>query len=178
MDLIFFVQQIPYANDNSTESYIEEVLPPHVYNQGSEIEYPKYATETLVDGKGDCEDSAILMAALLDAYGYDTVLLHYRDHMAVGIRMDGFNPYYAEHTPKYFTYEGKRYYHVEGTNFTRVNISSDSTACVGKPIPIGDISDTETSLVRIVPLRYMPTPAEWHIHQVNLSSGGGLSPWT
>jgi hypothetical protein len=33
-------------------------------------EYPKYPLETIVDGSGDCEDSAILLASLLRGFKY------------------------------------------------------------------------------------------------------------
>lgn len=50
-------------------------------------EYPKYPVETLVEGAGDCEDTAILLAGLLDSLGFDAALLILweADHMAVGI---------------------------------------------------------------------------------------------
>lgn len=177
MNLIFFVQQIPYAYDNNTESYAERTLPPYALRRGAEAEYPKYPTEMLVDGRGDCEDSAILMAGLLDALDYDTVLLRYPDHMALGIRMEGFSPYYAKYTPKYFDYGGKRYYYVEGTDFAWVNVSTDSTARQGKPLPIGDTGSTGIQSVKsqtpeIIPLRYIPAPAEYRIRPARLPAGG------
>ena len=172
MDLIFFVQQIPYTPDSSKESYREGVLPPHAVRRGAEVEYPKYPTETLIDGTGDCEDAVILMAGLLDALGYDTVLLGYREHMVLGIRMEGFNPYYAKYTPKYFTHKGKHYYHVEGTDFNWAYVSAGSTARVGKPSAIGDAGST-SGTPTIIPLRYTPAPAEYHIRQVRLPAGWG-----
>ncbi|NLA39228.1 MAG: transglutaminase domain-containing protein [Methanomicrobiales archaeon] len=172
MDLIFFVQQIPYAPDSSPESYREGVLPRHAVRRGAEVEYPKYPTEMLVDGKGDCEDSAILMAALLDALGYDTVLLGYPDHMVLGIQMEKFNPYYAKYTPKYFNYGGKHYYPVEGTDFVWTNVSSGSPARLGKPNPIGDAGSTARAPT-IIPLRYTPAPAGYRIHPALLPAGGG-----
>lgn len=171
MNVIFFVQQIPYAYDNNTESYAERTLPPYALHRGAEAEYPRYPTEMLVDGRGDCEDSAILMAGLLDALGYDTVLLKYPGHMVLGIQMDEFNPYYAKYTPKYFDYGGKRYYHVEGTDFAWVNVSPGSTARLGKPLPIGDTGST-TGAPEIIPLRYIPAPAEYRIRPARLPAGG------
>jgi hypothetical protein len=49
-------------------------------------EYPRYPVETLFDRGGDCEDTSILVAALLDRMGYDTALqlLHREMHAAVG----------------------------------------------------------------------------------------------
>lgn len=48
--------------------------------------YPKYAIETLVEGWGDCEDTAILTATLFNLFGFNTVLLKYPSHVAVGIQ--------------------------------------------------------------------------------------------
>jgi hypothetical protein len=129
----------------------------------------------LVDGKGDSEDAAILMTGLLDALGYDAVLLRYPDHTATGIRMEGFNPYYAKYTPKHFTYEGKRYYYVEGTNYT--TISTGNTTFLAKPAPIGDILSGSPESVRsgapaIIPLRYTVAPAEYRIRPAPLPAGG------
>ncbi|MCM2465078.1 hypothetical protein [Methanoculleus oceani] len=175
MNLIFFVQQIPYEPDSSTDSYTEGALPRYARPVKDGVEYPKYPVEMLVDGKGDCEDAAILMGGLLDALGYDTVLLLYSDHMALGIRMNEFNPYYAKYTPRYFEYGGKHYYYVEGTNYT--TISTGNSTFWGKPFPIGDTQDGPIGSVRsetprIVPLRYIPTPVEYHIRPVALPAGG------
>ncbi len=177
MNLVFFVQQIPYELDSSTDSYVEGVIPRNAVRQGGEAGYSKYPVEMLVDGRGDCEDASILMAGLLDALGYDTVLLRYPEHMALGIRMNEFNPYYAKYTPKYFAYEGKHYYYVEGTDFDWVNISADSPVRRGKPFPIGDADGTGIPGVRsgtpeIIPLHYVPTPAEYRIRPARLPAGG------
>ena len=52
-----------------------------------EGEYPRYPIETLVEGCGDCEDLAILTAAILRQMGFRVVLLAFTSerHMAVGI---------------------------------------------------------------------------------------------
>ena len=177
MDLVFFIQQIPYVPDNSTDSYIEGALPRHARQVADSVEYQKYPVETLVDGKGDCEDAAILMGGLLDALGYDTVLLGYSDHMALGIRMEGFNPYYAKYTPKYFTYEGENYYYVEGTAFTRENVSTTSPAFRGRPFPIGNaqgspIPSVKSETPQVIPLRFIPTPEDYRILPVRLPVRG------
>lgn len=178
MNVVFFVQQIPYDMDNNTTSYTEGVLPRHTMYVTDGIEYPKYPVEMLVDGRGDCEDAAILMAGLLDALGYDTVLLRYSDHMALGIRMNEFNPYYAKYTPEYFEHGGKHYYYVEGTAFDREYFSDNSTRFWGKPHSIGDAAGTGISSVKsetpdIIPLRYVPEPAEYRIRPVRLPAAGG-----
>lgn len=71
-------------------------------------EYPKYPVETLVDGGGDCEDTAILLAALLDQLGMDCILLSPPGHMAVGVAVQGLDA-------KSYLWSGKKYYYVETT---------------------------------------------------------------
>lgn len=51
---------------------------------GKLIEYPKYPIETLVEKRGDCEDRAILAAALLKRMGYEVALLVLPTHVAQG----------------------------------------------------------------------------------------------
>ncbi len=184
MNLIFFVQQIPYGPDNRTDSYIEGTLPRYAVRRGVDVEYPKYPAEMLVDGKGDSEDAAILMAGLLDTLDYDTVLFKYPGHIAVGIRMEGFNPYYLKYKPKYFDYEGEHYYYVEGAGFISENATpvsgnatSGSLMRQGKPFPIGDTGGALFASVRsgtpeIIPLRYILTPAEYRIRPVRVPAGG------
>jgi hypothetical protein len=67
--LVTLVQSIPYASES--------------------CEYPRYPLEMLIDGQGDCEDAAILTAALVQYMGFDVVLLAFllEHHMAVGIRV-------------------------------------------------------------------------------------------
>ncbi len=48
-------------------------------------EWPKYPIETLWDGRGDCEDHAILAAAILKRLGYDVALLFLPGHAALGV---------------------------------------------------------------------------------------------
>jgi len=88
------VQSLPYTSDNETTGYDE---------------YPRYPIETLVDNGGDCEDTAILAAALIDAMGYGVVLLRFPTHMAVGVK--GSDSLYGT----YWTYQDQRYYYLETT---------------------------------------------------------------
>ena len=67
-----FVQGIEYAKDDPlNDSY----------------EYPKFPLETLKEQRGDCEDKAILTAALLSCLGTNVTLLRLPHHMAVGIHL-------------------------------------------------------------------------------------------
>ena len=94
-EAIHFVQKaITYAYD---------------YNEnGQRVEYPKYPIETLYEGKGDCEDTTILLAGILSEMGYGVVILEYSDHVAVGV-------YSSNATGSYYTHNGRNYYYLETT---------------------------------------------------------------
>jgi len=95
LNAISFVQSMPYTYDNETTGHEE---------------YPRYPIETLVDRGGDCEDSAILAAALLLEMGYDVVLLEFPEHMAIGLASSGSLYGYS------YIYNGSQYYYVETTS--------------------------------------------------------------
>ncbi len=51
-------------------------------------EYPQYPLETLYVKSGDCEDTSILLAALLKSLNHDPIIIHYPGiHTAVGLEM-------------------------------------------------------------------------------------------
>ncbi len=89
-----FVQSLPYVLD--------------VKSKGRE-EYVRYPLETIADGKGDCEDKAVLLGALLHEMGNDFVLLSVPDHVALGVRCDSID------SGSYLEHDGKRYYYLETT---------------------------------------------------------------
>jgi len=93
--VVAFVQSLPYTQDKVTTTVDE---------------YPRYPLETLFDRGGDCEDTSILVAALLDRLGYDVALLDLASahHMAVGVAVSNANGLYYE-------YSGKKYYYLETT---------------------------------------------------------------
>lgn len=71
-------------------------------------EYPRYPIETLFERGGDCEDSSILVAAILDKMGYDTALLYlpYEDHVGVGVSIKGAQgSFYRSGDTKYYYIE-------------------------------------------------------------------------
>ena len=90
-----FVQALPYISDSASAGYDE---------------YPRYPFETLYHGGGDCEDSSILLAAILYDMGYGVALIELPGHMAVGVK-GGENIY-----GNYYEYEGTKYYYLETTN--------------------------------------------------------------
>jgi hypothetical protein len=71
-------------------------------------EYPKYPIETLHDGGGDCEDTSILLASILDKMGIDCVLLSPPGHMSVGLAITGLSGHH-------YLWAGKKYFYVETT---------------------------------------------------------------
>jgi hypothetical protein len=93
--VIAFVQSFDYIDDLSTK--------------GTD-EYPKYPYETLYDAKGDCEDSAILLAALLLELKQDVILLEFEHHLAVAIALPepDFDGYYVD-------FDHKTYFYIETT---------------------------------------------------------------
>jgi len=75
-----------------------------------EDEYPRYPIETLYEGRGDCEDTSILMAALLKELGYDVGFLHVPGHIAVALRTaDDYSG------GDYYEIGGRRYLFIEST---------------------------------------------------------------
>lgn len=91
-----FVQSLPYTSDCVTTSYDE---------------YPRYPIETLIDNGGDCEDTSILMASLLNGLGYGVILITFPDrYCAVGVSAgEGMHGAYFEHN-------GEKYFYLETTN--------------------------------------------------------------
>ncbi len=90
-----FVQSLPYTVDSITTPFDE---------------YPRYPIETLVDKGGDCEDTSILLASIIDKIGYGVVLIELPDHCAVGVK-SGENI-----TGTYWEYDGSKYYYIETTD--------------------------------------------------------------
>jgi len=91
-----FVQSLEYSPDDVTTG---------------QIEYPKYPIETLVHDGGDCEDTSILLGALLQELGCDVapIVLPNHHHMILGVSPN------MEIDGSYYEHEGTRYYTVEAT---------------------------------------------------------------
>jgi hypothetical protein len=91
-----FVQQLPYTKNDVTAGITQ---------------YTHYPLQTLVNRGGDCEDTSILLAAILREMGYGCVLLGLFDaaHMALGVKGDSGLP------GAYYEFDGDRYYYLETT---------------------------------------------------------------
>jgi hypothetical protein len=92
-NIVAFVQSLPYVTDKVSTGYDD---------------YARYPIETLVNNGGDCEDTAILTAALLKEMNYDVILLRFPKHVAVGITC-------PECSGRYYTYKNKDYFYLETT---------------------------------------------------------------
>jgi hypothetical protein len=92
-NVVAFVQSLPYFKDDVSTGYDD---------------YARYPIETLIDNGGDCEDTAILTAALLKEMNYNVVLINPPGHMAVGITC-------SDCSGTSYTHDGKKYYYLETT---------------------------------------------------------------
>lgn len=101
---------------------------PYQSNMGS---YQRYASETLVDGIGDCSDTSVLFAAILKILGYECVFIEYPNHLIVGVRLND-----GEASGTYFTYGGDKYYVCETTGWGyKVGEDSEEEYSTGTIIP-------------------------------------------
>jgi len=82
-------------------------------------EWPRYPVETLVEGQGDCEDTAILFTSLVRPLGYGVHMLFLfgpsSGHCAASVEVDWSFIKYAGYPIWYYTYEERYYVFVETT---------------------------------------------------------------
>lgn len=113
--VLSFVQSLPYTLDDVTTGYDE---------------FRRYAIETLVEGGGDCEDTTILVAAILRGLGEQTALLFTPGHIALGVS--------GNFTGASVTHNGMKYYYCEttGTGWTVGELPTSSGINVTDIIPL------------------------------------------
>lgn len=86
--VVAFVQQLEYVRE--------------------EGEYPKFPIETLAEKGGDCEDTSLLLAALLRTMGYDAILVNPPGHMSVALAC-------SDCEGRSYHRNGRKYYYIETT---------------------------------------------------------------
>lgn len=93
--VIDFVQALPYVPDDVSTGFDD---------------YTKFIMETFPEMGGDCEDSAIMLASILEAdeFNYDMILIQPPGHMAAGIWNS--NP-----TGYHYELDGRTYEYIETT---------------------------------------------------------------
>ena len=107
-------------------------------------DYVRTTEETLVDGRGDCEDLAYLLIGILPhpPFEYQTAVVILPGHMLVGVHVDDLPAAYAD-TP---TLPGDRYIAIEGVTSRPIGsfqdelvllIYNDRVECVNRS-GIGD----------------------------------------
>ena len=144
--VLSFVHTLPYTKDITTG-----------YD-----EYYKYATETLVESGGDCEDTSILFASILRGLDFEVALISQPGHIAVGVK--------GNFRGVSFPYKGNRYYYCETTGATDWRLGElppnpknerykyqimPITRGPVKPIPVEPIthaSPSEVSIGETIPL--------------------------
>ncbi|RLF26714.1 MAG: hypothetical protein DRN08_04145 [Thermoplasmata archaeon] len=104
--LRFYKQNDDVGKINFVASFVQKSLE-YMEDDPSdpEYEYPRYPVEMLIDKHGDCEDKAILTAAILDYIGYNVSLLRLPNHMAVGVHLNKSIPGYSYYIKKYYYLE-------------------------------------------------------------------------
>ena len=113
--VLSFVQSLPYTLDDVTTGYDE---------------FRRYAIETLIEGGGDCEDTTILVGAILRGLGEKTALIFTPGHIALGVS--------GNFTGTSVPYDGTEYYYCEttGTGWTVGDLPSSSGMTVTNIIPL------------------------------------------
>ena len=113
--VLSFVQSLPYTYDDVTTGYDE---------------FRRYAIETLIEGGGDCEDTTILVAAILRGLGEKTALIFIPGHIALGVSGDFIGAS--------VTHNGTIYYYCEttGTGWTVGDLPSSFRKTVEAVVPL------------------------------------------
>ena len=113
--VLSFVQSLPYTLDDVTTGYDE---------------FRRYAIETLIEGGGDCEDTTILVAAILRGLGEKTALIFMPGHIALGVSGD--------FTGASVTHNGTTYYYCEttGTGWTVGDLPPSFRKTVEAVVPL------------------------------------------
>ena len=122
--VIAFVQGLEYVSDNVSTGWDD---------------YPRYAAQTLLEQRGDCEDTSILTAAFLWHLGYSAILLFYEAdrHAAVGVWSD-----WIPGGSRYM-YQGREYYYLETTTpGWQIGTRPEGIRGVSRPLPLGGASSS------------------------------------
>jgi hypothetical protein len=102
-----------YDNEEDYANGVLMIVHQITYVETTPVKYP---VETMVEGQGDCDLFSFIAASVLEAGGFDVVLLYYEDqvHMNIGISLSN-APAATRDTAYYVTHEGTRYYVAECT---------------------------------------------------------------
>lgn len=82
------------------------------YEQGTQGK-DKNAIEVMEEWKGDCDERSDLLASMMLANGYKTILLYTKDHTLTALNIPN---YESNDNRAYVQYEGRKYYIAETTD--------------------------------------------------------------
>jgi len=139
---IAFVQSLPYTFDNVSTPYDN---------------YPRFPSETIYADGGDCEDTAILMAAILKKMGYGVSLLRLPHHVATGVECD---PSVFDYNATYYAYDGRDYCYLEttGENYKIGELPKDFPAdSEVKVIPVPNLLQPDIYIKRLFSISSAPS---------------------
>jgi hypothetical protein len=98
--IIAFEQCLKYTSDKMTTGYDD---------------YPRYPAETLADEGGDCEDTSVLLATMLQAMGLDVVMIQFPHHIGVGLALADPSSFKPPYLHRLFSDGKKTYAYLEST---------------------------------------------------------------
>ncbi|MEZ4705505.1 MAG: hypothetical protein R3A11_10020 [Bdellovibrionota bacterium] len=106
--ILNFVHSIPYEFDQIG------------YKEDRGMEYVQYPIETLIKMQGDCEDHAILLAAMLSRYGQEVIVVDAIGHWMTAVYMETYETKYQANS-FFYLHNGKKYVFCESTPGLRVS---------------------------------------------------------
>jgi len=111
--IVKYVQSIPYCEVHGTLDLDERP-----------VGCPRTPIQVLVDGTGDCDETSMLLAALLHREGFPVSLLLFapEQHIALGLRVEGEG------------FEGTGYAYVETTSFSYISEVPESLGDEGEEV--------------------------------------------
>ncbi|MBS7643234.1 hypothetical protein KEJ26_01375 [Candidatus Bathyarchaeota archaeon] len=97
-------------NETNYVNAISQMMAQMTYAHGP----AKFAVETMVDWKADCDGFSVFAATILKASGYEVCLIIYRGHVEVGVHLET-KPYQRspDYPIRWLDYKGMRYYPLE-----------------------------------------------------------------
>lgn len=135
-----FVASIPYSKDEDTSEYSE---------------YPRYPYQTILEKTGDCEDHAILFAAIMTLLGQDVLLIGMPEHLTAAVNMEN---YRSKPSGNHFgiEYNEKNYVICESTTSVKDNY------CGNIPVDLKEFKKTPT----FFPGKYDLIPDNYDIEEI------------
>lgn len=95
-------------------------------------DYNMFPAETLLEGSGDCEDTAILLKTFYDYVGLDSILISKVGHMMVGVAGD----FKGSYVFKTFSLKSTRYYTADTTSGDAIGQTDGEDTLTASDVPM------------------------------------------